>query len=374
MLLGATFVKHQPGSIARIGIASPLTGHARRAISGPLCALIVAAAVLGGGAGSVRAAPEDKSAAVVVMYHRFGATTSPSTNIRIGQFEDHIRELRKGGYAVLPLPRIVTALADGEALPPRTVGISIDDAYLSAYTEAWPRLKAAGFPFTLFVATRPIDRKLRNYMSWDQIRAMAKAGVTIGSQTASHLHMAMSSARRNRADIAKSNQRFKAELGKVPELFAYPYGEVSSEVMALVRKAGFSFAFGQHSGVLHATADKSYLPRFAMNEAFGGVNRFRLAVNALPLVVSDITPADPLIRVNPPAFGFTVTSKGKHNLNRLACYLSGRGKLPVVRLGNRIEVRPATPFPPGRARINCTLPGPGKRWRWFGTQLMVPKN
>ncbi len=353
-------MKHRPGSIARV-------------IYSALFALVVAAAVLGGWAQAVRAAPEDKSAAVVVMYHRFGATTAPSTNIRLDQFEAHLKELRDGGYTVLALPRIVTAIANGEELPPRTVGISIDDAYLSAYTEAWPRLKAAGFPFTLFVATRPIDRKLRNYMSWDQIRAMAKAGVTIGSQTASHLHMATSTAERNRQDLAKSNQRFKAELGKVPELFAYPYGEASSEVMALVRKAGFSFAFGQHSGVLHGKADKSYLPRFAMNEAFGGINRFRLAVNALPLMVGDITPADPLIRVNPPAFGFTVTSQGKHNLNRLACYLSGRGKLPVMRLGKRIEVRPTAPFPPGRTRINCTLPGPDRRWRWFGTQFMVPK-
>ena len=144
--------------------------------------------------------------------------------------------------------------------------------------------------------------------------------------------------------------------------------------MGIVRKFGFRVAFGQHSGVLHSMADKFYLPRFAMNEAYGGIDRFRLAVNALPLVVVDITPADPLIRINPPAFGFTVKSKAKHNLNRLACYLSGRGKLPVVRLGNRIEVRPTLPFPPGRARINCTLPGPDKRWRWFGIQLMVPKN
>ena len=211
-------------------------------------------------------------------------------------------------------------------------------------------------------------------MSWDQIRAMAKAGVTIGSQTASHLHMATSSARRNHADIAKSNQRFKAELGKVPNLFAYPYGEASLEVMAMVKEAGFNFAFGQHSGVLHTKADIFYLPRFAMNEAYGGIDRFRLVVNALPLVVGDITPADPLIRVNPLAFGFTVKSEAKHNLNRLACYLGGRGKLPLVRLGNRIEVRPTIALPPGRARINCTLPGPNKRWRWFGIQLMVPKN
>ena len=26
-----------------------------------------------------------------------------------------------------------------------------------------------------------------------------------------------------------------------------------------------------------------------------------------------------------------------------------------------------------RGRINCTLPGPNKRWRWFGTQFYIPR-
>ena len=41
------------------------------------------------------------------------------------------------------------------------------------------------------------------------------------------------------------------------------------------------------------------------------------------------------------------------------------------RLGPRIEVRVETPFPPGRTRINCTMPGAGGRWHWFGRQFYV---
>ena len=117
---------------------------------------------------------EAADSAVVFMYHRFGETSWPSTNIRIDQFEAHLKELSEGGYKVLALPTILSALKRGEELPDKTIALTIDDAYLSVYTAAWPRLKAARFPFTLFVATNPIDANLRNYMNWDQIRELAR--------------------------------------------------------------------------------------------------------------------------------------------------------------------------------------------------------
>ena len=91
--------------------------------------------------------------AVILMYHRFGEDTIPSTNIRLEQFDRHLEILASGDYTVWPIGKIVTHLQTKQPLPDRTVGISIDDAYLSVYTEAWPRLKERGFPFTLFVAT-----------------------------------------------------------------------------------------------------------------------------------------------------------------------------------------------------------------------------
>ena len=102
--------------------------------------------------------------AVVIMYHRFGEQDYPSTNIRVEQFEAHLAELTSGKFKVMDLPDIVKALKAGESLPDRTVGISIDDAYASTYTVAWPRLKKAGLPFTVFVSTGQVDRKLGGMM------------------------------------------------------------------------------------------------------------------------------------------------------------------------------------------------------------------
>ena len=154
----------------------------------------------------------------------------------------------------------------------------------------------------------------------------------------------------------------------VPPLFAYPFGETSAEVTALVRTAGHSFAFGQHSGVMEPGQSPYYLPRFALNETYGGMDRLTLVLNALPVPVTGIVPTNPLIApsANPPAFGFTV-DKSVRGLSQLACYHSQTGKATIERLGpRRIEVRFNGEFRKGRSRINCTMPGPGGRWRWLG--------
>jgi peptidoglycan/xylan/chitin deacetylase (PgdA/CDA1 family) len=342
----------------------------RRPIRGALLGVALGLAVAGPG----RLAPAaEPASAVVVMYHRFGDGKDPSTNIRLDQFEAHLAELATGRYHVRPIPEIVAALAAGQSLPDRTVGISIDDAFLSAHREAWPRLRRAGLPFTLFVATDAIDGGGRGYMSWDQLRALARAGVTIGSQTASHPHMPDHDRGRIRAELDRASARFETELGSRPTLFAYPYGEASLAVMEEVRERGFVAAFGQHSGVLHGGANMFYLPRFTFNETYGDARRFRLAAGALPMYATEVTPRDPTLGPNPPAFGFTLGAAAGR-VGAIACFSSAHGRLPVERLGaRRIEVRPPTAFAAGRARINCTAPAGDGRWRWLGTQFYIPE-
>lgn len=313
---------------------------------------------------------EMRDSATVLMYHRFGESRYPSTNISIEQFEAHLAHLAGGNYTVLKLDDIIVRLRAGELLPDRTVAITIDDAYLSVYTEAWPRLTEAGFPFTLFVASSPIDRKLSGYMSWEQIRELQSSGVTIGSQTHTHPHMHRLSDEEVRTEISTSNGRFIEELGLRPELFAYPYGEYSQFVIDAVKNAGFRAAFGQNSGIMHSADDQFQLPRFAFNEAYGTIDRLKLAVDGLPLKVHDLTPEDMVLTMNPPLYGFTV-SEEMSPVSQLRCFSNNHGKLDVTMLGMRAEIRAPGPLTEPRARINCTMPAVDGRWRWFGRQFLT---
>ena len=311
--------------------------------------------------------------AVVFLYNRFGEGSSPSTSVKVDQLKAHVEALKDGNYTVLPLTEIVERIRSGRGVPDRTVGLSIDDGYRSAYDVAFPILKAAGLPFTIFVSTDQVGT--RDMMSWDQIRQIAASGNTIGGRAAGHPHMAVQGLAESRADLARAKRAFETELGAAPRLFAWPYGEYALALKPLAEEFGFTAAFGQHSGVMGPTSDFLFLPRFPLNENYGEIQRFKLAARSLALPVSDMTPADPLIsaKANPPAFGFTV-GEGVGSLDSLRCYTDGQ-KVDVQRLGERrVELRVEKPYPPGRSRLNCTLPSEGGRWRWFGTQFYVTRN
>lgn len=329
------------------------------------------AAALAIAAGLAGAPARAADSAVVLTYNRFGEHRLPATNTRIDQLDAHIAELAGGNYAVLPLPQVVEALRAGRPLPDRAVALTLDDTAPSVWEVAWPRLRAARLPFTLFVVTDEIDRAGGDRLGWDQLREMAASGLaTIGTKGASHGHLPLMPAAAVAEDLARARARLEAELGRAPDLFAWPYGEMSREAAQAVRDAGFKAAFGQHSGPAWSKSDPWFLPRFPLNETYGEAERFRLAARSLPLPAVDITPDDPKLAANPPAFGFTLSPEVP-GAELLACYISHEGRAIIERLGPRIEVRMGKPLPQGRSRVNCTAPTLEGRWRWFGWQFLV---
>ena len=52
---------------------------------------------------SVVEASNVKNSATVFMYHKFGVAKYPSTSVTIKQLEDHINELSKQKYNILPI-------------------------------------------------------------------------------------------------------------------------------------------------------------------------------------------------------------------------------------------------------------------------------
>ena len=309
--------------------------------------------------------------ASVIMYHRFGEKKYPSTNIKIKQFLLHVNELIKPKYNVINIKDGLKAIENIKLIKDRSVIITIDDAYSSVFKYAWPILKKHNLPFTLFVSTDVIDNKTPGYMSWEEIRVLRDNGVTIGSQSKSHPHMYDLNQNELIYELSKSNARFVKEIGSKPEIFAYPYGEYNLNVLEEVKAHGFIAAFGQHSGIAHLSLGLFELPRFAMNETYGNMERFKLAVNALPIPISDLFPKDPMISINPPYYGFTLSSEIKPQ-NRIRCFANKNIKSETKRLGkNRIEIRLASPFPTGRGRINCTMAANGDRWRWLGRQFII---
>ena len=316
-----------------------------------------------------------KNNAVILMYHRFGEDRYPATNIQMDQFSAHIQELNQGEYNVLSVPEIILKLKKGEKLPDKTIGITIDDAFKSVYEKAFPILKEADFPFTLFLSTEPIGLGENQFMTWANIKEMKKTGLlTLGNHLVDHNSCINMSEGQIHNQINRSQATFRNMIGEAPELFSYPYGEYSPKCREIIKSVGFKAAFGQHSGSIYSGSDFFTLPRYALNENFANIDRFRLIANTIPLPVSEITPETNVLKpeINPPPYGFTV-SKSVRNLQNLRCYASAGGKLRMERIGShRFEIRLEKPFPKGRSRINCTTLSPDGQWHWHGIQFVVP--
>lgn len=311
---------------------------------------------------------QDEDSAVIIMYHRFGEGNFPTTNVTIEQIEQHIEELSKDIYNVVPLRTITEALKEGEILPPRTIAITIDDGYKSIYDEAWPRLKEANIPFTLFISTESVNDQNELSMTWDQIRELeADPLVDIGHHGHAHAHMTEISVGDAMADLDFADNIYREELGYVPDLFAFPYGEYSEGLLEAIEDRNYHAGFAQYSSVASSRSNMLAIPRFAFNENYSDLNRFKLIVNSRALPVRDILPRNSNLEQNPPAVGFTV-DESINGLSAMGCYPSHMSDPATInRIGNnRVEIRFDEAFPSGRHRINCTMPGPDGRWYWFG--------
>ena len=250
--------------------------------------------------------------------------------------------------------------------------ITIDDAFKSFYTEAWPFLKEKKIPFILFVSTEPIGKY--GYMNWDEIKEIDNSEFGyIGHHSHTHEYLIDMSDKEFENDIETATKIFKNQLGYVPNIFSYPFGEYSLYMKKYISK-NFKIAFGQHSGIIDVNKDKFELPRFPINEKYGELKRFKSIINYMPLEFKTLIPEEKMINQNnnPPKLSIEFFDKQK-NIDKITCYSNDGGNWKKSNLKieqNTLIINFDEKFLPRRGRINCSLNDNGK-WRWFGTQFTV---
>ncbi len=319
---------------------------------------------------SISQATNIKNSATVFMYHKFGVSKYPSTSVTIDQLESHINELKNGKYNILSLNFIVDTIINDGNLPDNSIGISVDDADKSFFEIGWPMFKQNDIPVTLFVTTGTIANNNKSYLNWNQIRKLKDEGVTIGAHSHTHAHMPDLSIDEIIQEIEVSNKIFLKELGEIPTLFAFPYGETSSEIIEIIKDYKFKVAFGQHSGVINETSNMYYLPRFSLNEKYGEIDRVKFASSSKGLGVYDFIPVNPTIKENPPFIGFSLLDeKLSKSLNCFIFDMKGQVEKEMYKFNERVEIRLSRELSKGRSRINCTAKDSKGNWRWFGHQF-----
>jgi len=109
--------------------------------------------------------------AAILAYHRVldpalhdADLVEPGMFVNRDTFAGHI-ELLGRKYRVVPLETLVRQLLTGEEIPRRTVVLTFDDGWLDTYQVAYPLLKRAGLPATVFVPTALVGTRHRFWFS-----------------------------------------------------------------------------------------------------------------------------------------------------------------------------------------------------------------
>ena len=198
----------------------------------------------------------------VLMYHYVSVPPPDADKYRLDlsvtpdQFAAQLVWLRANGYTTITLDDLYAALMHGARLPPRPVILTFDDGYADAYDHAFPLLQAFGMVGTFFVITDTLDGEQPGYLTWDQAREMAAAGMAIQSHTRSHPTL------NDGCDydclvwqILGSVETIEAEIGQRPHFFCYPGGRYDDAVLTMLDQVGIVAAVTTQSGTLH-TSDR----------------------------------------------------------------------------------------------------------------------
>ncbi|HMG89088.1 MAG TPA: polysaccharide deacetylase family protein [Chryseolinea sp.] len=314
---------------------------------------------------------------VCFIYHRFGDSRYPSTNVSVEDFETHLKYLVENDFHVLKFSEAITYLRSDQPSK-KTVVITIDDGYKSFFKNALPLLKKYKIPATLFVNTETVGGG--DYMTWDELKEVVRYDIEIGNHTHSHhyfLNLPTSSRYKTFKDeIELSQSIIKKKLDLQPIVFSYPYGEFDSEMKKIVKQAGFVAAAAQNSGVMHSGSDIFQCPRFPMSEAYSSIKQFVEKASMHALQISDQSPESFLLgEKNPPVLTLTL-SHGDLNLKELQCFVQG-GECEITvetREENTIlSLRARKPIA-ARRRTLYTLTVRDKRgqWYWFSHLWINP--
>lgn len=204
----------------------------------------------------------------VLMYHYVSVPPPGADRYRLdlsvtpGQFAAHLDWLSANGFTSITLDDLRLALVEGLPLPPRPVILTFDDGYADAYSAAFPLLRQHSMIATFFVVTEWLDRRTPGYLTWDQAREMAAAGMSIQSHTRSHPNLTAGCDHDCLVyQILGSVETIEAEIGERPRYLCYPGGRYDEAAMQIAAQAGIWAAVTTQPGTRHVSDRLLELPR-----------------------------------------------------------------------------------------------------------------
>ena len=210
----------------------------------------------------------------ILTYHSLDESGSV-ISVRPEVFRAQMAFLAGAKVSVVPLSEVRRT--------PGAIAITFDDGFRNFYEHAFPVLQQYRSPATVFVVSDYCGRRndwptqpkgsgipAAELMSWSEVQEISRAGIEIGSHTATHPRMGALAPAEVEAELRASRDAIEQHTGKPVRTLAYPYGESTPLVRAAARHH-FSWACGTRLAYLSEDCDNADLPRL---DAYYLQNRF----------------------------------------------------------------------------------------------------
>jgi peptidoglycan/xylan/chitin deacetylase (PgdA/CDA1 family) len=185
----------------------------------------------------------------VLMYHSVEEYTKDPYLVTVdpSRLEHQLQWLHRRGLKGASMRELLRARRDGDGR--RLVGLTFDDGYADFVHNVLPALLRYGFTATVFV----LAGRLGGHNVWDpegprkdlmtsvQVRQVADSGMEIGSHGMRHRRLSTLDEVTLVDEIARSRAILRDISGQDVSGFCYPYGDLSSSVVDLVRYTGYDY-------------------------------------------------------------------------------------------------------------------------------------
>ncbi|MEI8093365.1 MAG: polysaccharide deacetylase family protein [Spirochaetales bacterium] len=179
---------------------------------------------------------------LILDYHTFLGKGNSSMDYSLAELGDQLDQMRQAGWQLVSLDEALAGHLTGD----KNVAITIDDGHQSVFAAVENVLLPREVPAELFIFPGPLDRS-PHYLKVSRLKKLLADGYSMGAHGYNHLYMTASAWKRDPQAVLREAGKpadvLKRMTGRLPSLFAYPFGVAAPEAEEAVKAAGYQWAF-----------------------------------------------------------------------------------------------------------------------------------
>ncbi|MEM7130258.1 MAG: polysaccharide deacetylase family protein [Chloroflexota bacterium] len=218
----------------------------------------------------------------ILMYHYLSVPPADADiyrldlSVRPDQFASHLDAMQEAGYTTISLYELWNHLVNGAVLPPKPVVLTFDDGYRDNYENAFPLLVEREMTATFFVVTDFINHSSPRYVSWEMVREMHDAGMSIESHGINHYSLKNRDTEFLVFQALRTKETIEEQIGVAPRFVSYPAGEYDGNTVAVFESANYLAGVTTIQGAVHNSKNLFELHRVRVRGTTDSTELLRL--------------------------------------------------------------------------------------------------